>query len=175
MLGALRKQIGATERATVINADFATPAWVEALHAEGPLDLVVSGFSIHHQPNHRKRDLYAEIYEHLSEDGIFLNLEHVSSATPAGEALFDSFFIDHLVRFHRDANPNKTKPEIEEAYHQRPDKKENILASVETQCDWLRQIGFQDVDCFFKVFELALFGGRKASKKVNTGDAQQRS
>jgi len=165
MLEALRKQIGATQRATVIHTDFATPAWVKALHGEGPLDVIVSGFSIHHQADDRKRELYGEIYEHLSEDGVFLNLEHVSSATPSGEALFDSFFVDHLVRFHRDANPNKTGSEIEEAYYQRPDKKENILAPVETQCDWLRQIGFQDVDCFFKIFELALFGGRKALKK----------
>jgi hypothetical protein len=40
--------------------------------------------------------------------------------------------------------------------------KEYILAPVDLQCAWLRLIGFQDVDCFFKVFELALFGGRKA-------------
>ena len=85
--------------------------------------------------------------------------------TPSGSALFDSFFVDHLLRFHRDTTPSKTRHEIEENYYQRPDKKENILAHVDTQCQWLRDIGFQDVDCFFKVFELALFGGRKASKK----------
>jgi hypothetical protein len=49
--------------------------------------------------------------------------------------------------------------EIENMYYQ--DKKENIPAPVEKQCQWLRDIGFQDVDCFFKTFELALFGGRK--------------
>jgi hypothetical protein len=44
-----------------------------------------------------------------------------------------------------------------------PAKRENILAPVEEQCRWLRLIGFADVDCFLKVFELALFGGRKVS------------
>ena len=175
MLEALRKQIGTPQRATVNNADFGKPAWAEALEGQEPLDVAVSGFSIHHQPDHRQRELYAEIYGLLGEGDIFLNLEHVSSATPAGEALFDSFFIDHLLRFHRSSNPNKTRPEIEEAYYQRPDKKENMLAPVETQCDWLRQMGFQDVDCFFKIFELALFGGRKASDKVNISEVQQRS
>ena len=29
------------------------------------------------------------------------------------------------------------------------------------QCRWLREIGFQDVDCFWKYFELAIFGGVK--------------
>jgi hypothetical protein len=30
---------------------------------------------------------------------------------------------------------------------------------VEVQCQWLRQIGFGHVDCYLKIFELALFGG----------------
>ena len=165
MLEALRKQIGSNQRATVIKADFAIPAWAKGVEVEKPFDVIVSGFAIHHLPDDRKRDLYAEIYGLLSGGGVFLNLEHVSSATPSGSALFDSFFVDHLFRFHRDTTPGKTRHEIEEAYYQRPDKKENILAPVETQCQWLRDIGFQDVDCFFKVFELALFGGRKTSKK----------
>jgi hypothetical protein len=46
------------------------------------------------------------------------------------------------------------------SYH-RPDKTENILTPVELQCQWLGEIGFQGVDCFFKRFQLALFGGKK--------------
>ena len=165
MLDAARKILGQKPQVTVVKADFATPAWLEAVGSEPPFDIVISGFAIHHQPDDRKRELYAEIYGLLSEGGVFLNLEHVSSATPSGSALFDSFFVDHLLRFHRDTTPSKTRQEIEEAYYQTPARKENILAPVETQCQWLRDIGFQDVDCFFKVFELALFGGRKASNK----------
>lgn len=161
MLEALQKLTGDDQRATVINIDFSTPAWIKHFAVEDPLDVVVSGFAIHHQPDDRKKELYAEIYGLLSEGGIFLNLEHVKSATPSGSALFDSFFVDNLLRFHRKTTPAKTRLEIEETYYQRPDKEENILAPVETQCQWLRDTGFQDVDCFFKVFELALFGGRK--------------
>jgi hypothetical protein len=46
-------------------------------------------------------------------------------------------------------------------YYDRPDKSANILAPVERQCTWLREIGFTDVDCYLKVFELAVFGGRR--------------
>ena len=165
MLEAVEKQIGNNRRTTIVKADFGTSNWVKFLEAGKPLDVIVSGFAIHHQTDNRKRELYTEIYGLLRDGGIFLNLEHVSSATPSGSALFDSFFVDHLVRFHADTSPNKTRQEIEEDYYQRPDKKENILASIEIQCGWLRDIGFQDVDCFFKVFELALFGGRKASNR----------
>ena len=164
MLEALQKLTGNNQRVTVINIDFSTPAWIKNFAVEDPFDVVVSGFAIHHQPDDRKKELYAEIYGLLSEGGIFLNLEHVKSATLSGSALFDSFFVDHLLRFHRNTTPDKTRHEIEETYYQRPDKEENILALVETQCQWLRDTGFQDVDCFFKVFELALFGGRKNVK-----------
>jgi hypothetical protein len=50
---------------------------------------------------------------------------------------------------------------VASTYDQRPDKAANILAPVEEQCAWLRAVGFVDVDCFFKAFELAVFGGRK--------------
>ena len=49
--------------------------------------------------------------------------------------------------------------EVRTEYVSRPDRADNILALVEDQCGWLREIGFQDVDCFWKYFELAIFGG----------------
>ncbi len=42
------------------------------------------------------------------------------------------------------------------------DKVVNIITSVESQCDWLRDIGFERVDCYQKLFELAIFGGVKS-------------
>jgi tRNA (cmo5U34)-methyltransferase len=76
--------------------------------------------------------------------------------------LFDSFFVDYIRRFHSHVSPGKTTQHvIEETFYR--DKKDKILAPVEAQCQWLRDIGFRDADCFFKVFELALFGGRKVS------------
>ena len=59
------------------------------------------------------------------------------------------------------ASPGQSRDEVARHYYDRPDKSANILAPVERQCTWLREIGFTDVDCYLKVFELAVFGGRR--------------
>jgi SAM-dependent methyltransferase len=163
MLEVARTNVKAFPNATLAKADFASPQWLVAARPYGQFDIIVSGFAIHHQPDERKRELYAEIFDLLVPGGIFLNLEHVASATEAGEAVFDDFFVDHLHEFQSKSDDDANRDTIADTYYNRPDKKENILATVEDQCQWLRQIGFVDVDCFFKVFELAIFGGRKTS------------
>ncbi len=161
MLDAARENTAALANATVTKADFSSPQWLEALRPHGFFDMVVSGFAIHHQPDYRKQTLYTEIFDALKPGGTFLNLEHVASKTAAGQALFDDFFIDQLHNFHSRTDATADREDIAAEYYNRPDKKENILAPVEDQCAWLKKIGFVDVDVFFKVFELALFGGRK--------------
>jgi hypothetical protein len=46
-------------------------------------------------------------------------------------------------------------------WYSRPDRKGNHLSPVERQCAWLRKIGYTDVDCYAKILELCVFGGRK--------------
>ena len=162
MLDAARAKLGNDPRARVTRVDFSSPEWVEEVASDAPFDIVISGFAIHHRPDEEKKRIYSEIFEILSPGGVFLNLEHVASMSPAGEKLFDEFFVDHLHHFHRAANPLKSRREISDTYYKRPDKNENILAPLDVQCRWLREIGFQDIGCFFKVFELALFVGRKS-------------
>ncbi|KEF41664.1 MAG: hypothetical protein ER33_10345 [Cyanobium sp. CACIAM 14] len=166
MLEAARANLRDQPRAIVARADFGAPQWRDVARPAGPFDLVVSGFAIHHQPDGRKRELYAEILDLLAPGGVFLNLEHVASASPAGETLFDAFFIDHLHAFHARRDPSAERETVASTYYNRADKTENLLAPVELQCRWLREIGFADVDCFFKLFELALFGGRKPPATV---------
>ena len=161
MLEAAKKQLGAESQASIVKADFSSNSWIESIDSQQPVDIVVSGFAIHHLTDNRKKDLYKEVFNLLSRGGVFLNLEHVKSATPDVGSLFDNYLIDHLYRYNQTSDASKTKMEIAQIYYNRADKAENILASVQIQSEWLSRIGFTDVDCFFKVFELALFGGRK--------------
>ena len=152
---------GASDRAALVKADYGEAGWVDAVRGHAPFDVVISGFSIHHQPDERKRAVYGEIFDLLTPGGLFLNVEHVASATPRVEALFNDIFIDALHAFHRASGSDETREAIATTYYNRPDKAANILAPVEDQCGWLRDLGYADVDCFLKYFELAVFGGRR--------------
>jgi len=142
-------------------ADYAQPGWTRQLSSTAPFDAVVSGYSIHHQPDSRKRSLYAEIYSLLKPGGWFINLEHVAPAAAVTTRLFEDRFIDHACAAEAGNSGGRTRAQIAEAFHQRPDKAANILAPVEVQCAWLRELGFHEVDCFFKFHELAVFGGQR--------------
>lgn len=142
-------------------ADFGVKEWIRSVSAKVPFDIIVSGLAIHHQPDKRKKELYTEIFNLLKPCGVFINMEHVASHTDWIESIWDGFFIDSLYDFHERKGVTKSRKQIDDEFAHRKDKEANILASVEFQCEWLREIGFTDVDCYFKVFEFAVFGGRR--------------
>jgi hypothetical protein len=73
----------------------------------------------------------------------------------------DEHFVDSLCEFHARTGSGQSREQIAREYYHRGDKAANLLAPVDDQCRWLREISFADLDCYFKAFELALFGGRR--------------
>ena len=147
------------ESANTQEGDLQTPAWKKSL--TGKFDIIVSGLAIHHLWDERKRELYREIFDLLLPGGVFLNCEHVASAASAIAEMWDNLAVEHLYQRRREKGDIVTLEQVRSEFMERPDRAANILALVEAQCHWLREIGFQDVDCFWKYFELAIFGGRK--------------
>lgn len=141
--------------------DFSTPTWVEAVRDRAPFDAVVSGFAIHHQPDDSKRRIYAEVFELLAPGAPFIHIEHVASASPWIEHQFNELLVDRMYAYDLANGGGRTREQVATDYVYRPDKAANILAPLETQLEWLREIGYQDVDCLFKIYELSLFIGRK--------------
>jgi len=72
------------------------------------------------------------------------------------------WLVDALYQWQQHQGGSLSRQEVGRQFVYRDDKQANVLAPVETQCEWLRQIGFQQVDCYFKWFELAVFGGVRA-------------
>jgi tRNA (cmo5U34)-methyltransferase len=134
MLEHLRSRFTGRPGVEIVMHDLSDP-----LPVLGTFDAVVSSFAIHHLEHHRKRQLYGEIWNILNGVGVFCNLEHVASASAYGHARF----LDAM----------GTAPEEEDP--------SNKLLDVQTQLGWLREIGFADVDCYWKWRELALLVGFK--------------
>ena len=155
------KEKSLKESTKYIVKDFGEEDWVSSIKSIKKFDLIISGFSIHHIDNEKKKNLYEDIFNLLKPGGIFINLEHVSSPTEKIEELFNDLFLDGMSDYQESIGEKKTKEEIKNIYHDPKHKELNKLESVEKQCVWLREIGFKEVDCFMKIFELALFGGIK--------------
>lgn len=134
MLDRLRARFVGSPRVTIVAHDLDAP-----LPALGSFDAIVSSFAIHHVSHARKRALYAEIFEALEPGGVFCNLEHVASPTVR---LHEAFLATMGVA-PADEDPS------------------NKLLDVQTQLEWLRALGFDDVDCHWKWRELALLAGVK--------------
>jgi SAM-dependent methyltransferase len=141
--------------------DYGNPDWVKRMQSYSPFDAVVSGYSIHHQPDDRKRQVYEEIFSLLSAGGWFVNIEHVSSAAQLNIDLFENHYIAARYSIEKQQGGPRSFEQLAAEYKNRPDKAANILAPVELQCDWLREIGYEEVDCYFRIYELAVFAGRK--------------
>jgi ubiquinone/menaquinone biosynthesis C-methylase UbiE len=134
MLDQSRRRFAGDQRVALVEHNLDDP-----LPDLGTFDCVVSSFAIHHCTHWRKQSLYAEVYRLLVAGGVFCNLEHVASPN---ERI-------HL-RFLEAMN---IAPAEEDS--------SNKLLDVATQLKWLREIGFDDVDCYWKWRELALLSGRK--------------
>jgi len=135
MLDEVRRRFAGESSVSVIAHNMDEP-----LPALGPFDAVISSFAIHHLVHERKRALYAEIYGLLNPGGVFCNLEHVASPTPR----LHQEFLERIGFTVETEDPS------------------NKLLDVETQLKWLREIGFEDVECAWKWRELALLVGRRS-------------
>jgi tRNA (cmo5U34)-methyltransferase len=135
MLEAAGKRFAQDSSVTIVTHNLDEP-----LPLLGQFDAVVSSFAIHHLVHERKRALYTEIYGLLNAGGVFCNLEHVASPT----LRLHEEFLSHI------------------EYSVETEDPSNKLLDVETQLQWLREIGFVDVDCHWKWRELALLAGTRS-------------
>jgi tRNA (cmo5U34)-methyltransferase len=135
MLEAARRRFAGDAAIEIVEHDLAEP-----LPALGRFDAVVSSMAIHHVEHERKRSLYGEVFELLEPGGVFANFEHVASPTRRL----------HLAFFEAIGEPIENE-----------DPSDRTL-DVESQLGYLREAGFDDVDCYWKWLEMALLIGVRA-------------
>ncbi|MFI7247173.1 class I SAM-dependent methyltransferase [Micromonospora chalcea] len=129
-----------------VHADLADPL------PAGRYDAVVSALAIHHLDDEGKRALYKRAADALAPGGVFVNAEQVAGPTPALDRRYDEVWTARITELGSDA---------EEIAGARARMRHDRPATVADQCRWLTEAGLMDVDCFFKEWRFAVFGGRR--------------
>ena len=117
---------------------------------DGPFDAVVSALAIHHLDDADKRDLAARVLGVLRPGGVFVNAEQVRGPT------------EWLERSQREGWLQACRRE-----GAREEELAGALARMtadrhtdtETQLRWLHELGYADVDCFYKRWQFAVIAG----------------
>ena len=89
----------------------------------------------------------------------------MSSSTRWTESPADDYLIDAIFGEAISRGPGKTRAEVAQEYYERDTRFGRAAAPLEVQCEWLREVGFESVECFLKVQELAVFGGQKVPRE----------
>lgn len=118
----------------------------------GRFDAIVSALSIHHLTDHDKAALFRRIFEALRPGGVFVNADEVKGETPELDRLYWQAWEDEIIA--RGIDPREVVAARERMRH-------DIPATLDAHLRWLREAGFTDVDCWYKYWGYAVFGGRK--------------
>ncbi len=123
----------------------------------GPYDMICSALSIHHLEHREKRSLYARIFNVLSPRGVFVNAEQFFGETPEQHLRYMAYWND----FFR----HGPLPEAEWKSAMRRRDALDRTEKLSVQLDWLREIGFSEVDVVYKNRMMAVITGVKALRE----------
>lgn len=144
MLDQARKRFGTDSRFQYSVMDYITTA------LPGQADLVVSALSIHHLTDEQKREFFFKAYAAVSANGAFLIADLVKGPTPAAESRYGQWWENAAYK------AGATQQEWGQAQSRR---RYDQPATLADQLRWLDKAGFHEVDCWFKCYPFAIFGG----------------
>ncbi|HTS98907.1 MAG TPA: class I SAM-dependent methyltransferase [Streptosporangiaceae bacterium] len=136
-----------------VEFDLARGDWPAGIPAEVPA--VISSLSVHHLPDERKRQLFGEIFTHLSPGGWYLNFDPVRAEDPVVEAAWQR------------TNDRRDPDAAEKRAHRTPQQQahwENhirYIIPLSLQIEFLRAAGFEGVDVYWKELDYVIYGGRR--------------
>jgi len=120
---------------------------------------IVSSQAIHHLSSDEKCKFYEMIYLHLHPNGFFVNIDVTIAPDDSLEQWYMKLWQEWMnmenTTLGKTADPfNDVISRYKEAVENRPD-------TLESQLNVLKDVGFRNVDCFYKYGIFAVFGGMK--------------
>jgi tRNA (cmo5U34)-methyltransferase len=124
------------------------------LEFEKGYDLVVSSLALHHLPrDEEKKEIYSRICKALGNGGVFYNSDIVLGPNDYLNNLYMEKWKDFMLK-------SLSLDEIEEKWIPKH-LEEDFPVCLLDHLDWLRDIGFKDLDVVWKFSEFGVFGGMK--------------
>jgi tRNA (cmo5U34)-methyltransferase len=144
MLGAARKRFADRSRQFQYRlGDY------RKIQGAGEYDLVISSLSIHHLEDKEKRELFGRIHDLLRKGGIFINVDQIRGETPYLREAYWNHWLDQVRR------AGFSEERIQESIQRRIPYDRD--ASLADQIQWLKDAGFENVDCVYKNFFVGVF------------------
>jgi len=138
-------------RYSFVEFDMTTGEWPAAIPAA--LDAVVTSMCIHHLPDERKRGIFAEIYDHLTPGGWYLNFDPVRAEDPLVEAAWE--------RVNDQEDPEMAAKHAHRTPEEqaRWDNHTRYIIPLAQQLEYLKSAGFAAIDVYSKHLENVIYGG----------------
>jgi len=118
--------------------------------------LVISSLSIHHLTDPEKQELFCRVFRALKPGGVFLNMDQIKGPTPEIQEIYCRKW-EEITRLN-----GATEDEVQGGLERR--RLYDREATMENQLQWLRDAGFQEVDCIYKIWLMGLFYARKGAR-----------
>jgi tRNA (cmo5U34)-methyltransferase len=125
----------------------------------GNFDFIISSMATHHLILDEKRALYKIIYSHLNHEGHFLNMDVILSPSEILEKWYLQLWREWITE--REAILKIDSHEYDGIINRYKDNSDNKPDLLNTQLESLQEIGFKDVDCYYKYGIFTIFGGKK--------------
>jgi len=146
MLEKARERFSSNKRANFLIWDYSHST------LPGEYNLIVSAMSIHHLSGDEKKSLYQRVFDALKFEGIFINADLVKGETDNIEQKYHDMWMNCIQE--TGLSKNELLKIIDRMQYDKP-------SSLNIQLQWLKEISFQDVDCYYKYFNFAVYSGRK--------------
>jgi tRNA (cmo5U34)-methyltransferase len=157
MLERARERLHGHDSVRYITASF--QEMLENTVLDGEYDFVVSSMAIHHLTMEEKTRLYSLVHEHLRTDGYFMNIDTVLPPSNSIEGWYLRIWQEWM-----DAEQERlgiSGDQFDTVIQRYKDNNDNKPDTLDDQLNALIDIGYKDVDCYYKYGIFAMYGGRR--------------
>ncbi|HAH31451.1 MAG TPA: 16S rRNA (cytosine(1402)-N(4))-methyltransferase [Elusimicrobia bacterium] len=148
-----------TGNISFLRRNFGKADWIDNLPAA---NAVISSGAIHHLNDRQKRSLYGQIYSLLSHGGLFINGDIIKGGNPEIQKMYEDFWLNMIIKGMEKYTGITVARNKIRAQHLEIQKNEGDRpGTLDRQLAWLRESGFKTVECYWKLFGFAVFGGVK--------------